>query len=432
MARIGHVVLLDLGERERIGNVTYNASVTRPPESLANPRLWLAFTTALLVSGFPNVYILFLPSLLGEFHASRAATVLPMSFVFFGGAVLGPAAGWLVARRNPRVVVMTGLGAAACGLALGGVAHSLPVFVASVGIAVGVGLGLTSLSTQAALLADAYRRRRGVAMGIAFSGAMAAFVLGPVTQRIIAGFGWRAAFGCYAAALLVLVPVAWRVLPSRLGKRGPALDEASDPTLDNAPERPVAAIVLSAPFWSLLVLFSVPPLFGFLAITQHAIYFPARGMSVDESSMMLAVGGVLAAFGRVLAGMAADRFGAPVAGIVSFSSSMIGVLCLLAMEAWPARLLAYGYVLFLFTPLGSRATIVSVLLSRIVGPRNYGPVFGLIGIGNSLGGAAGPWLSGAIFDRTHSYLALYLVTLGFAAAGLSALAVFLLTSRQRA
>jgi cyanate permease len=55
----------------------------------------------------------------------------------------------------------------------------------------------------------------------------------------------------------------------------------------------------------------------------------------------------------------------------------------------------------------------------------------LIGIGNSLGAAAGPWLSGAIFDRTHSYLTLYLTTLGFAAAGLCALAVFLLTSRQR-
>jgi len=146
--------------------------------------------------------------------------------------------------------------------------------------------------------------------------------------------------------------------------------------------------------------------------------------------MMLAVGGVLAAFGRVLAGMAADRFGAPLAGFVSFSSSMVGVLCLLAMEAWPARILAYGYVLFLFMPLGSRATIVSVLLSRVAGPRNYGPVFGLIGIGNSLGAAAGPWFAGAIFDRTHSYLALYLTTLGVAAAGLAALGVFLLTSRQ--
>jgi len=382
--------------------------------------------TMLLISGFPNAYVLFLPSLLAEFHASRAATVSPMSFVWIGGAVLGPLAGWLVARRNPRLVVMAGLGAAACGFALGAAAPTLPVFVASVGIAVGIGLGLTSIPTQAALLADTYSRRRGVAMGIAFSGSMAAFVLGPVTQGIIDGFGWRTAFGCYAAALVALVPVAWRVLPGRLGERR----VAADPARVAASDRPMAAIVLSVPFWSLMVVFSVPPLFGFLAITQHALYFPARGMSVGETSMMLAVGGVLAAFGRILAGMAADRFGAPVAGFVSFSSSVLGVLCLLAMEAWPARLLAYGYVLFLFMPLGSRATIVSILLSRIAGPRSYGPVFGLIGIGNSLGGAAGPWLSGAIFDRTQSYLTLYLTTLGFAAAGLGALAVFLLTSRR--
>jgi predicted MFS family arabinose efflux permease len=353
-----------------------------------------------------------------------------MSVVWIGGAVLGPAAGWLVARRNPRAVVMTGLAAAACGLALGSIVQTLPLFVASVGVAVGIGLGLTAISTQAALLADAYRRRRGVAMGIAFSGSMAAFVLGPVTQRIIDGFGWRAAFGCYAALLAALLPVAWRVLPRRLGERGPTSESAGDPARLAVPERSVAAIVLTPSFWSLLVLFSVPPLFGSLAITQHALYFPERGMSLQESSMMLAVGGVLAAFGRVLAGVAADRFGAPVAGVVSYSSSILGVLCLLAMEASPARLLAYGYVFFLFLPLGSRATIVSVLLSRIAGPRNYGPVFGLIGIGNSLGGAAGPWLSGAIFDRTHSYLALYLTTLGFAAAGLTALVVFLLTSRQ--
>jgi len=400
--------------------------VTRPSESLANARLWLAFTTTLLISGFPNVYILFLPSLLAEFHASRAATVLPMSVVWIGGAVLGPMAGWLVARHNPRLVVVAGLSAAACGFALGAAAPTLAIFVASVGIAVGIGLGLTSLSTQAALLADSYSRRRGVAMGIAFSGSMAAFVLGPVTQRIIDSFGWRTAFACYAAALVALVPVAWRVLPSRLGER----KVRADPARVSAADRPMAAIVLSAPFWSLMVVFSVPPLFGFLAITQHALYFPARGMSVEETSMMLAVGGVLAAFGRVLAGMAADRFGAPLAGFVSFSSSVVGILCLLAMEAWPARILAYGYVLFLFMPLGSRATIVSVLLSRVAGPRNYGPVFGLIGIGNSLGAAAGPWFAGAIFDRTHSYLALYLTTLGVAAAGLAALGVFLLTSRQ--
>ena len=56
--------------------------MTRPPESLANPRLWLAFTTMLLISGFPNSFVLFLPPLLAEFQASRATTASPMSFGF--------------------------------------------------------------------------------------------------------------------------------------------------------------------------------------------------------------------------------------------------------------------------------------------------------------------------------------------------------------
>jgi hypothetical protein len=67
-----------------------------------------------------------------------------------------------------------------------------------------------------------------------------------------------------------------------------------DPARVVATDRPLAAIVLSVPFWSLMVVFSVPPLFGFLAITQHALYFPARGISVGETSLMLAAGGVAA------------------------------------------------------------------------------------------------------------------------------------------
>jgi len=381
----------------------------------------------LLISGFPNSYVLFLPPLLEEFHASRAALASPLSFIWIAAAALGPVAGWLVARHNPRLVVMTGLGATATGLLLGAQARTLPFMTGAVGIAVGLGLGLTGLSTQAALLADSYSRRRGVAMGIAFSGAMAAYMLGPVTQRLIGAFGWRGAFVCHAGAALALIPVAWRVLPARLG-RAPSAESMGPPTR----ERSLSRIVLSVPFWSLLVMFSVPPLFGNLATTQHALYFPARGISPAEASLMLGVGGILAASGRILAGILADRVGAPVAGLVSFSLSTMGVVCLLAMEAWPSRIFAYGYVLLLFLPLGSRATIVSVLLGRITGPRSYGPIFGLLGIGNSLGSATGPWLSGAIFDRTHSYAALYLTTLLVAAAGLGALVIFLLTAHQPA
>ena len=140
--------------------------MSRPAESLANPRLWLAFTTMLLISGFPTPTCSSYP-LLAEFQAPRATIASPLSFIWITAAALGPVAGWLVARRNPRFVVIGGLGATAAGLLLGAHAPTLSFMIASVGILVGVGLGFTGLSTQAALLAEHYGRRPRVAMGIA-------------------------------------------------------------------------------------------------------------------------------------------------------------------------------------------------------------------------------------------------------------------------
>ena len=62
-----------------------------------------------------------------------------------------------------------------------------------------------------------------------------------------------------------------------------------------------------------------------------------------------------------------------------------------------------GYVFFMFLPMGSRATIVAVLVSRIAPAGRYGLIFGLLAMGNSLGAALGPWLSGFLYDVTGSY-----------------------------
>jgi predicted MFS family arabinose efflux permease len=396
--------------------------VAPEPETLRSSRLWLGFATMLLVSGLTNTFPVFLPPLLAEFGGSRAATASAASIWWIGGAALGPLAGLLVARRDPRVLVTVGLAAAAAGLALGTAARSLPAFVATVGVGGALGVGLTGMVTQAALVASAYTRRRGLAMGIAFSGSMAAYALAAPAQWVITHLGWRAAFWAYALAIAALVPWAWRAYPRRLHPAARAAGGPAGP--------PLRAIVGSVPFWSLFLLFSTPPLFGYLATTQHALYFTERGYSAGVASLLLTAGGVLAGSGRALAGWLADRLGAPVAGTLSFTSSLLGVLCLLGMEWTPSPALAAGYVLFVFLPLGSRATIVSVLTSRIAAPAHYGVVFGLLGIGNNLGAAAGPWLSGAIYDRTHSYAALYLTALAVGLVGLSSLGLFCASARR--
>jgi MFS family permease len=104
----------------------------------------------------------------------------------------------------------------ALGLALGTLAPTLPWFVAVVGGLGGIGIGLTGMVTQAALLADTYVRRRGLANGIAFSGSMAGFLAALPAQILITRAGWRGAFVGYVFVLLLLVPAVWRILPARL------------------------------------------------------------------------------------------------------------------------------------------------------------------------------------------------------------------------
>ena len=394
-------------------------------ESLASQRLWLAFTTMLLVAGITNTFPVFLPALLAEFGGSRAATTSAASLLWVGGALLSPVAGYLVARWNPRLLVSFGLGIVAAGMIFGSLAPTLPVFLAALGGLGGIGLGLTGMTTHAALIADAYVKRRGLATGIAFGGSMAAYALAPPAQWLITHWGWRQAFWCYAAIVLSVIPWALRAHPTRL--RSASDQGASRPGESVAT---VSSIVRSIGFWSLLVMFTAPPLFGYLATTQHALYFTARGFTVAQASMLLAVGGVLAGCGRALAGLVADRFGGPTTGFLSFSSSLVGMVCLLGMEARPLWVLAAGYVFFLFVPLGSRAIIVTVLLGRLAPPAHYGVIFGLLGIGNNLGAALGPWLSGILFDRTGSYVVIYVCAIAIALTGLGALAVFTVATRE--
>ncbi|HEX5528943.1 MAG TPA: MFS transporter [Methylomirabilota bacterium] len=396
--------------------------MTPARESLASQRLWLAFATMLLVAGITNTFPVFLPALLAEFGGSRAATASTASLLWVGGALLSPVAGYLVARWNPRRLVCLGLAVVAGGMILGSLAPTLPLFLLAMGVGGGIGLGLTGMTTHAALIADAYVRRRGLATGIAFGGSMAAYALAAPAQWVITHWGWRPAFWCYAGAILALIPWAWRAHPAQLASvrsGGPGGSAAVT----------ITSIVRSAGFWSLLVMFTTPPLFGYLATTQHALYFTERGFTAGQASMLLAIGGVLAGAGRALAGLTADRFGGPAAGFLSFSCSLLGMVCLIGMEFRPVWVLAGGYVFFLFLPLGSRASIVTVLLGRIAPPAQYGVIFGLLGIGNNLGAALGPWLSGLFFDRTGSYLVIYLWASAIALTGLTALTVFCLVTR---
>lgn len=379
----------------------------------------------MFVSGVTNTFPIFFPPLLREFGGTRAATAFTVSLVWLVGGALGPVAGHLVDRWSPRALVALGLGVAALGLAGAALAPSLTVFTLCLGIGGGIGVGLTGMVTQAAVIADEYVRRRGFATGIAFGGSMAGYLLATPAEWTISAFGWRAAFWGYVVVVLAIVPGVLRCYPTRLAPRVFAGTE----TVPSA--RSIRQVLASVPFAALAVVFTIAPMVGYLMTVQHTLYFASLGFATREAALMLAAGGALSAVGRAIAGLATDRFGGVITGFISYAFSLSGALCLLGLEFWPARALAYGYIAGVFFPLGSRATIVSVLVTRIAPPTLYGTVFGYLALVNNVGAAAGPFLSGALYDLTHSYLVIYVTAVAMIVGAIAALAVFVLTTRTR-
>jgi MFS family permease len=369
----------------------------------------------LFVSGISNTFPVFFPPLLAEFGGSRAATALAVTLIWVCGAALSPVAGHLVDRASPRALVTVGIAVTAAGLGLAAVAPTLRMFALALGLGAGVGIGLTGMVTQAAVINARYRRRRGFATGIVFAGSMAGWVMAWPAHWAIVTLGWRATLALYVVVLAVLLPFAWRLYPARLGTEAPAPSAAG---------ADVGALLRSLPFWAISLMFSLAPFIGYLATVQHAMYFAHLGYPAWESSLMLLIGGVLATAGRALAGLVADRVGAVVTGFLSYGMTLVGTLCLLGLEFWPGRLLAYGYVVFLFLPTGTRATVVSQLVPRIAPVSKFGTVFGWLAVGNSLGAGMGPLLSGALYDVAHSYLLIYATAVGLIGVAIGALALF--------
>ncbi|HEU5193852.1 MAG TPA: MFS transporter [Methylomirabilota bacterium] len=388
-------------------------------ESLLEARLAVAFAVMLFVSGITNTFPVFFPPLLAEFGGSRAGTALAVTLIWVAGAALSPVAGHLVDRTSPRALVAAGITATALGLGLGAVAPTLRVFTLAFGLGVGIGIGCTGMVTQAAVINARYRRRRGLATGIVFAGSMAGWAMAWPAQQAITAVGWRATLGVYVAVLILLLPLAWRFYPARL------TSDVAAPAAGGA----LGDVVRTVPFWALATLFSLAPFIGNLATMQHAVYFASLGYPAWEASLMLMLGGVLGAVGRAMAGLVADRAGPVVTGFLSYALTLTGVVCLLGLELAPVRALAYGYVLFLFLPMGTRATVVSQLVPHLAPPSKFGSVFGWLALGNSLGAGLGPFVSGALYDATGSYLVIYVSALGLVAVAITALALFVQTTR---
>jgi MFS family permease len=387
----------------------------------------VAFVTMALGVNARTAFSLFFPPILDEFGWERGVIAGAFSFGFLVSAVLSPALGRLMDRRGPRVVMEMGVGLVAAGLLLAPLIHRPWHLYATLGVLVGGGSVCLAYTGQALYLPNWFVRRRGLAMSVAFSGVgVGSIILLPWLQGVIGRAGWRSA--CWTMGLLVLGLLA----PLNLLLKHRPEDIGLEPDGDRAAAAGTAAArttnVVDAAWaavdWTLgramrttrfwwIALGYATGLFAWYAVQVHQTkYLVEVGFSTGYAAWALGFVSLAGIPGQIALGHLSDRIGREwvwTVGCLGFALCYAALLVL--SQAPAAAVLAFMVAAQGMLGYGLTSVIGAIGVEIFQGP-HYGTIFGTLMLAAIGGGAAGPWVTGALYDATGSYTLAFWIAIG--------------------
>jgi predicted MFS family arabinose efflux permease len=394
-----------------------------PPSEIAAPARgeisagWTIIAASIVIVGFGvgalfslAVFLKPMQDSMGWSRAAISAVALWMWVAYGIGSLMW---GVLADRWGARRVVLTGGILLGLGLVASSRISTLWQLYAAFGGVVGVAAGafyapLTTTATRW------FTTNRGLAVAIVSAGTgLGTFVVSPLTRWLISSYDWR-------LAMLILGDLVWLVIiPLGLlvkdapGEGGGAAD----------PNVPLAEVWRAPQFWLIaLTHFTCcvahsGPIFH---MVTHAI---DQGVPSMAAATVLGVSGLASLIGRVISGVAADRWGskptlvamlglqAPAIFLYLFTSSAAGFFALALLFG-----ASYGGVMPMYALLTRE-----YFGARAMGTA-YGAIFMLQAIGMGLGAYGGGWF--------HDHLGTYAWLFGSATAAAAVAILFALPLRS--
>ncbi len=403
----------------------------------------VAFVTMAVGVNARTAFSLLFPPILAEFGWERGVTAGAFSFGFLVSAVLSPSLGRLMDRRGPRVVMEMGVGLVAAGLLLAPLIRYPWHLYVTLGVLVGGGSVCLAYTGQSLYLPNWFVRRRGLAISVAFSGVgVGSIILFPWVQHIIAGGGWRTA--CWVLGLVVLVLLA----PLNLLVRHRPQDLGLEPDGDRAPLDAVAGgppsnvvdaawvavdwtlgrAMRTARFWWIAIGY-LTGLFAWYAVQVHQTkYLVEIGFSPAHAAWALGFVSLAGIPGQIGLGYLSDRVGREWVWTVGSLGFALCYVALLLLREQPTPALLYFMVVSQGLLGYGLTSVVGAIPAEIFQGRHYGAILGTLMLAAIGGGAAGPWLTGALYDKTGSYTLAWWIAIG--CCGLSAIAIWLAAPRR--
>ncbi len=260
--------------------------------------------------------------------------------------------------------------------------------------------GLAAMAVSASLV-PWFKRRLGLALGIALTGASAGgAVMPPLMEWLSARYGFGPAMtGIGAALVLCVLPVAlFLVRPPEGREAARELGPAAAPAARD--KRSPARILGDFRFWLILSAcsLSLGAQVGFL---MHQIPLLQGPLGLSGATFAVSVAALSAAAGRFVLGALSERFSLPVLAAGCYLVQALGLLLLLAGGPPALLFVASGIAGFV---IGCIVMLPPLLLVDGFGAEGYGAAYGLTAAGMFVMASLATAASGWLFDATGAYV----------------------------
>jgi len=321
-------------------------------------------------------------------------TILALSCAAFAGGL------WLN-RSGPRVVAVTGGALYGLGVLLASFTERIEWLYATYGLLGGIGLGLGYI-VPVTVLVKWFPDRRGLITGIAVGGFGAgALVTAPVATALIERVGVLSTFAWLGLAYFVAAPLAgWFMRnPPESGilaapmVRSPLRQGNADYTLGQA--------VRTRQWWILWLILFLNVTAGISLISQQApLYQELAGVSAAVAAGMVGLASIGNALGRVFWAWSSDYLTRRGTFILLFLIQVALFWVLPGLGSAAMLTLAAFAILSCF---GGGFGTMPAAVTDYFGPRNVGPIYGLMLSAWGLASLFGPMLLAEMREAIGSY-----------------------------
>jgi MFS family permease len=388
---------------------------------------WIILGRILISFGWAaSPFSIILKQLMAEFHTGRGMVSILSSVSMVSGAICSYFVARLLENHSARKFMLWGSVMGGIGFLLCAAANSLwQLYVLFFFIGVGF-TGIAGSVPLVVLISKWFNKKRGLALGIAWSGyPLAAMIVSPIVGLIAASSGWRATFLFTGLLTLVIsIPISLFVIKDTPEEMGLLPDGDTSNGVNNTPAPKItvgdaksaankpglATYFKSLPLWLICIGFSLIPMAEAAVISHEVSFLTDIGISAVLAASALGFTSGMSGIGRWGSGWLADKISPRYVVVLLLGIEIIGILILLQTRTIA---MVWLFAAIWGTASGSFFNILPLIIRDIFPSSAFNTVFGFVNSLIIMAMAFSAPLAGFIFDATGSYHLLFILTIVF-------------------